>query len=187
LAVAKDRITVQWHYLIPFAGMAIATLAGVIINTSPYSHVNGTPGYAVNVFWSIFNIAVLSLTAAVCVELPKKRKDDRFQCSEPMELAHGGERIPCTALDISVGGARLYREDGWPGTMGNMLSMDGGTLEIPCEAVRIDKGDLTVRFNASPETRRRLILKLYTGAYANEVTRIRMGRVLLRLIAVLAK
>ena len=93
--VATDRITVQWSLLLPFVALAVLTVVGMVMSMSPFSPLNGTSGYSVNIFWSIFNVAVLLLTATVCVELPKRRQDDRFVSGETgkIELS-SGESFP---------------------------------------------------------------------------------------------
>jgi cellulose synthase (UDP-forming) len=69
----------QWNYLLPFAATAVTTFFGILINTSAYSDLHNTPGFEVNVFWSIYNIAILMLAATVCVELPQRRQYERFR------------------------------------------------------------------------------------------------------------
>lgn len=50
---------------------------------NPYQHLRlcgaeRHTGLGVNVFWSIYNIAILLLAAAVCIELPQQREHARF-------------------------------------------------------------------------------------------------------------
>jgi cellulose synthase (UDP-forming) len=176
--VATDRIIVQWRLLLPFAGVAVATIVGVATNMSQYSALYGSDGYNVNVFWSVFNIAVLAIACAVCVELPKRRAEERFQSGEAatIRLANGMQ-APCVVRDISAGGASLGLG------LGQLRADDEGVLvfgdeaEAPFQIVRSIPGGLAVRFNNSVETRRKLIAKLFTGGYANEVTRIQIRHV----------
>jgi hypothetical protein len=69
-------------------------LAGQIVNMSSYSTLNGSNGYDLNVIWSVINIFVLCLAAAVCVELPKRRRDARFLTNEPAVLIYGASKEP---------------------------------------------------------------------------------------------
>lgn len=178
--VATDGITVQWNFLLPFAGLAAATLAGVAVNTNPYSPLYGTTGYAVNVFWSMFNVAVLLLAAAVCVELPKRREDERFVSGERAALAWSdGQSSACTVRDISLSGARLTPDPDVPAPAPRTgeLVLDGG-LRLPFETVRGISGDLAIHFKLRIETRRRLIARLFTGRYRNEVERVSLPGIL---------
>jgi cellulose synthase (UDP-forming) len=177
--VSSERITIQWKYLLPFAALALATALGIAINLSRYSPLHGSDGYSVNVFWSIFNIAVLVLACAVCIELPKRRQQERFQSGETATLVlSSGERLPCTVRDISLGGANLAI------AVAQVLPGSRGYLEfahemlVPFEGLRYLPGGLAVRFADEEETRHKLIAKLFTGGYENEVRKVRLGGVL---------
>ena len=88
----------QWRYLLPFAAIALATVLGIARNTAQFSPVYGTDGYAVNVFWSIFNIAVLVIACAVCVEVPRRRVEERFNSGEnAIVRLVNGTQVPCVA------------------------------------------------------------------------------------------
>jgi hypothetical protein len=50
---------------------------------------------------------------------------------------------------------------------------------VPFEMVRYLPGGLAVKFDEESETRRKMIEKLFTGGYRNEIGRVRFGDVLL--------
>jgi cellulose synthase (UDP-forming) len=177
--VSTDRIVVQWRLLLAFAGMALATILGIALNVSQYSPLYGTDGYEVNVFWSLFNIAVLVIACVVCIELPKRRAQERFQSDETATLRlSNGMQTACEVRDISLGGANLAVP------LGRLRADDRGVLvfadgvEAPFAIVRNLEGGLAVRFSDDDATRRALIAKLFTGGYDNEVEQIRVTRVL---------
>lgn len=173
----SDGIVVQWRLLTPFAITAILTAVGMIINVSPSSELYGTPGYPVNIFWSVFNIAVLTIASVICIELPKRRSEERFISKETAEVLFFGSNIgtSCVVRDISVSGARLLRKEGW----GNFsdkgeLILDKGALKLPFFAVRMDSMEIAVKFDLTKNARRDLIRKLFTGDYDKEVKKIRL-------------
>jgi cellulose synthase (UDP-forming) len=176
--LSSDRVTIQWSLMLPFAVMAQATLVGVIVNTTRYSPLYGADGYDANVFWSIFNIAVLSVACAACVELPKRRSEERFQTDEcaTLRLANG-MKAPCVVRDISLSGAKIALG------IGRLRSNDEGYLafadgvEAPFTLVRNLADGLALRFVETAETRRALIAKLFTGRYNNEVPEIKVASV----------
>jgi cellulose synthase (UDP-forming) len=181
--VSTDGPTVQWGFLAPFAFMVVGTLLGMLRNMSPYSALNGTPGYTINVFWSLFNIAVLAIACAVCVELPRRRRDERFISGEAAVAVFGedGGSCHCQVLNVSIGGARLAAERGWSGVppRGELL-LDGGALRLPFERLgSTEDSVLTVRFILGTRVRRALIRKLFTGAYNNEVDHVRVAGTLI--------
>ena len=179
--LSMDRITVQWELLAPFAVVGVATVLGVFANLSPRSPLYGTPGYALNVFWSVFNVAVLSIACAVCVELPKRRRDERFFSGERgIVSSPGNTPRNCAVLDISVGGARLILGTDRDATVGNgELWLDDGTLRIDFDLLRIEPNNvLVVQFRHDDRSRRSLSRKLFTGGYDNEVDRISLAATL---------
>src|SRR5262249_57072086 len=80
--ISSEKTTVQWNHLLPLAALALATAVGIAINTSRYSPLYGTDGYIVNVFWSIFNIAVLTVACLICIELPRPKDHQRVSTNE---------------------------------------------------------------------------------------------------------
>jgi cellulose synthase (UDP-forming) len=176
--VSSDAITVQWSILLPFGLAAVATALGMLINITPYSQLNGTPGYTINVFWSIFNLSVLCIACAVCVELPKRRRDERFFSDETVVLCFDGHPVPvvCKAVDLSLGGANIQVVGDWPThAAGGIVLFDDGALSMPFEIVRVsDGGGLAIRLVSDTRARRALIRKLFTGTYDNEVERVRI-------------
>ncbi len=176
--LASDRVTVQWSLMLPFAIMALATLAGVIVNTTRFSPLYGSDGYDANVFWSLFNIAVLSVACAACVESPKRRAEERFSANERATLRlASGMQAPCLVRDISLSGAKIEL------SIGRLRADDEGCLafadgvEAPFKLVRNLPDGMALRFVESAETRRALIGKLFTGRYNNEVPEIKVASV----------
>jgi hypothetical protein len=162
--------------------MAVATVLGVAINISKYSALYGADGYEVNVFWSLFNFAVLVVACAVCVELPRRRVEERFRSSENATIRlNSGLLAPCVVRDLSLSGANLALD------IGRLRSSDEGTIvfpdgtETPFKLVRNVPGGLAVRFERDPGARRQLIAKLFTGDYANDVAQIKIGSLLVAL------
>lgn len=184
--VSTDGVTVQWAFLMPFLLMAGGTALGMMVNVSPYSAQNGTDGYAVNMIWSTFNIAVLCIAAAICVELPKRRQDQRFQTHEPASVAFGVVDATCTVRNISLGGAALERPSGWDqANQFGDIRLQGIVEPIPFRQTGVNAdGTLAIQFRYNPEVRRDLIRKLFTGNYNNEVPKVRIG---LTMVAIMRK
>jgi cellulose synthase (UDP-forming) len=172
--LSTSGITVQWHILWRFALLGALTVAGMGLRIAPFSPFHGRPGYSLNVFWSIINTFILALASAVCVELPKRRSSERFATSEDAEvLLDDGSTLPCKLQDVSLGGARLVREEGWANLTGSaVLLLDHGRLKIPFDALRRHVASVAVQFRHDTGIRRALIVKLFTGAYHQDVEEI---------------
>lgn len=176
-----NQTTVQWGLMMPLLAITVFTAAGVLLNLSPTSRFAGSAAYSVNLVWSTFNIVVLLMAVMVCVELPQRRTDERFATTEACCVtgADGGQRA-ARLIDISLRGARVAggAAEGEPPSSGELV-LDRGALRVPFTLVRQIGSSLAIRFVLDTATRRRLIVKLYTGAYANEVERVRLGAVML--------
>jgi cellulose synthase (UDP-forming) len=180
-----DRATVQWRIALPFAVVAGVTLLGMLIHLSPYSPAKTMPGYSLNVIWSLWSIAVLALATQVCVEPPRRRRNDRFACDEPALLTLPTSRtLSCVVRNVSVGGAQLeFTADApekWDELSRGCLTFadDGATVSF--RSVRMNAGRLSVAFDEDARTRRTMIGKLFSGRYANEVEQVSMLAVLRR-------
>ena len=100
-------ITVQWSVLWKFALLSALTLLGMFTHIARFNASHGSQGYATNLFWSMINAGVLALAAVACIELPHRRRHERFSTDEQALLRIGSTDVPCRVTDISLGGAAL--------------------------------------------------------------------------------
>ena len=180
--LSRDRVVVEWGLLLPFLLIALATAGGMLANLGVWAPGRGDPGYALNMVWSLFNLAVMAVAVAACVEMPRPRQEERFAVNAGARLRHaaagGAEEAACTVLDMSVTGVRLSFAG--PVAPGDRLELElpGSGLALPFEAVRAHGGEISGRFLADRATRWELIALLYTGAFANEVASVAPMRTL---------
>jgi cellulose synthase (UDP-forming) len=166
--LSTTRVTIHWSLLAPFALMALLTAGGMLVALDPWSPTRMQEGYALNMLWSLLNLLMLGIVIATCVELPRPRQEERFATDEPAQiLLPDGTRRPARLRDLSTRGALVDSAD-LVAEQGELL-LDRGALRIPFRLVRVTKGGLALRFVIGTPLRRALILRLYTGAYRNEV------------------
>lgn len=179
-------VVVLWSYLLPFALAAVATFIGILINTSAYSELNVEPGFGVNVFWSIYNIAVLLLAVAVCIELPQQREHARLPAGEPAVIRGQGQPdSACTIVNLSLGGAKIAGPPpGWARDgEGGVLLLERGALQVPFRFVWLNQRQslghgFGIVFEAGIPLRRALTARLFTGAYRSAIDDIEVPQVL---------
>jgi hypothetical protein len=125
---------------------------------------------------------MLTLALTVCIELPRRRQEERFQLNERGAVKWpDGSLAPCIVSDMSVGGARLMAIRAAAGTtpQSGCLLVDGGALEIPFKLIRTIEGNrLAIKFEDDTKLRRALIIKLFSGAHRNKVEKINIPLVL---------
>lgn len=181
--ISSAGIVVQWHILWRYALLAVLSILGMVLHIAKFSPGHGAQGYSLNVVWSMVNAAILTLVCAVCVELPKRRREHRFPTSEEavVRLENDAE-IPCRLEDISVGGACLFREQGWQDLAGPAaLVLDDGGLVVPFHVARRTAQKIGLDFQPDLYLRRALIVKIFTGTYHQDVEQISAPDVFRRL------
>jgi cellulose synthase (UDP-forming) len=174
--VVRERLTIHWRFLAPFAFIAVATMAGMLVNLSPYSPLSGTPGYSINMVWSLLNIFLLTIACAVCVELPKAR-EERFASHERANLMlHGEPGTMCIVHEISVSEAKITIS-GEPRSVGaaGLISLEAGQLPLRFVTASVSRtGEIIIRFDHDNASRRALTRYLFTGAHHNDIARVRV-------------
>jgi cellulose synthase (UDP-forming) len=184
--LSSDRSTVQWRIIWPILLLGFLTLTGVLSNLAQFNAHRAGAGYVLNVFWSLFNIFMLTAAAVICIEPPKRRREERFQSEESaVLLLANGTTCPCLVKNISVGGASLLLS-GSTSTLcaPSAVSLDDGRLILPVQIVRAYENVLAISFICEDAQRHRLIEKLFTGRYNNNIPRIDVVQIFRQLLAV---
>jgi cellulose synthase (UDP-forming) len=170
---STNGFTFHWGIAAPFLFMVVATLLGMLINLSPYSPVKSAPGYTLNIIWSMVSVAVLLLTIHICIEPPKRRRDERFVSGEKAVLVtEGGKTLDCVVGDLSVGGAHLECSGGSTGAVTGHLTFLGDGVKVGIRTVRVRASMITVEFDQDSVTRRQMTAKLFTGSYHSEIRHV---------------
>ena len=198
--LSTTGVTVQWGIMWKFAALSLLTVLGVLLHIAHFSPAHGAQGYAANVFWSLVNALVLALAASACIELPHRRRDERFQLSETVVIRLGEHsgfgsgqdasdtaavEIPCILRDLSLGGAAVHRanQPHWRDLSGParlVLPANAHHAELALPFTVVERRDevLTINFHPDPWIRHALIRKLFTGAYHQDVEQIAAAKVL---------
>ena len=185
--VSRDRIVVQWMLMWPFLTHRGRDHRWPGDQRLASSLRAGSDGYGVNVFWSLFNVILVGLVCLACIELPRRRTDERFASNELGNVIWPDKAsTECIIRDISLGGARLGPPRGVTDPVGwwdtaqpiGLLALDEGRLKVPFHSSRGQGRELIVQFNATPALRRALIARLFGGDYAWELERVAVHRVL---------
>jgi len=162
----RDRVLVQWGMIARFGLLVGLTLAGMLYGSladyTPERQAAGST--AIVLFWSIYNIVVLLLAMAACVELPRYRDEERLATSEVVDIRTAEGSFAAQLADISLSGASVMGPP--PGRPGDavMLRLDD-VGEIAGRIVRGSADRFAVAFIDADEVRDALTRKLYSGQY----------------------
>ncbi|MCB4822431.1 glycosyltransferase [Roseicella aerolata] len=181
----RDRVVVQWSIAWPWLTLLLLTIGGIgwrlLLGPAP-----GTPPdvEAMNLFWSLFNVAILGITLLICVEQPRQRLQERFDADEAATLRlPGREEVPVRLRDLSVTGCRV--EGGPEGLVpGQTVTLHlAGVGAVLADLRRVSGTALHLAFRAPAPVEAALIRKIFSGRYVRSVASTRP----LDLVRVLAR
>lgn len=171
----RNRVVVQWPLLKPLFGLFALTVAGLFF--SPATDVvfdrDAGDGKWVILFWTFYNLAVLGVAMAVCIEPPRASDAARLR----------PERAVVHAEGTAVAGwlMRLTPADAW--LRGGPLLRPGQACEIDIEAVgrvqaevaRTEAGGFAVALRPNAAQRAAVLAKLHTREGAAGTVRTALG------------
>ena len=166
---------VQWKMLRIFVAYLAITVGGVIWAFALDDSRSLADASAIALFWSWYNIVILTLACFVCFEASQARRGDRFHGSGWATVSAGAQRIQLPIADISVSGMRLYGSALGPVDTDVNVEFDG--LDVAAKIVRVDVGEFAVQFAPSQEMHARLVRHLYGGSYGGSTPEISASKV----------
>jgi cellulose synthase (UDP-forming) len=177
----RDVRFVEWSLLRVFLVYLLLTVAGVIAAFEWKGGWSVQDSSAIALFWSWYNIVILTITCFVCIEQPRKRKSERFLSGEQVGVAAGGETVWQPVRDISTTGIRIGGPA--PARRGERIEITLGSVLIHGVIVRVTKNDFAVRIEDELEARKAMIRHIYAGRYSASIARVKPRQVLQALLA----
>ena len=171
----RSRRFIQWPLLRTFLIYLGLTVGGVIWAFLVEDGSKLRDSSALCLFWSWYNIIILTVACVVCVEEPRLRGSERLTAADAAVLEFEGRPFGYQVLDISIGGARL--EGAAPAGVGAMTEFRLNDAVVPAKIVRKGDNDFALSFAGNDASRAALIRLLYSGKYSAAVTGIKPARV----------
>lgn len=145
----RTRVVVHGRLLAWLLGLMALIVAGMALHPGI---ADGARGLAVNWGWSAYALVILFLGLLVSVELPRRRRQERFALDEPARL----DGRPARLVDLSLTGACVAAD-----AAGAVLHLPG-VGDVPVRVVRRQEL-LSLEFVEPAAVRDALIRKLFTG------------------------
>jgi cellulose synthase (UDP-forming) len=177
----RSKLMVQFPLLIIFMTYLVLTIAGVCYAFILDPTRSLQESASLPLFWSWYNIVVLTLACFVCIEQPRKRKAERFDTTDVVQLNDGNRVHVCRIKDISVGGICLRGRS--PAPVGTDLQLILAQTELRAVVVRADAREFAVEIADSFEARSAMIRIVYSLRHDSNIGKIEP----LRVVAGLAK
>ena len=171
----RSKRLVQWPLLRVFLVYLALTVAGVVWAFVLEDGNKLRDSSALCLFWSWYNILVLTIACVVCVEQPRMRASERLPAGEAAIVHAGKNAVACRILDISLGGALLAGTA--PGKPGTVVIVALGGLRLPGRIVRSADNEFAIHFDEVASGHADLIRLIYSGRYSTAVPRIEPARV----------
>lgn len=184
----RTRIIIQWPLMRPFLILLALSVGGLIVSlTSDFVFNTASTageGMVVIMFWTIYNIVVLLVAIAVCIDRPRYNRPQR-QIVEPVTLTTDGEAHRGWLVNLGPGGARISGPAGLAvGTVGTLELPVIGSIEAFIVAPTRD--GYRLRFTPTPAQRAQIIEKLHTARGVPGADRGDLGRMLRELARAMA-
>jgi cellulose synthase (UDP-forming) len=171
----RSKRFVQWPMLIRFALYLALTIAGVIW---AFFFEDGTKlrdSSALCLFWSWYNIVILTIACIICIEEPRLRGAERVTADDHADVRYGEETRRFAVRDISLSGVLLAGVA--PGGLGSSVTVSIAGLSLPAKVTRIKADQFALGFETSAAAKPALIRLIYSGRYSAQVTHVRPSKV----------
>jgi cellulose synthase (UDP-forming) len=177
----RDVLFVEWSLL----RMLLAYLALTIIAVISAFVLNGgwslQESSSIALFWSWYNILILTLTCLVCIEQPRKRKAERLQSGERVGVCWNGEISWQPVLDISTSGLRIGGRA--PVGNGQPVTIRMGDITLRALVARTTQDDFAVRIDDTLEARKAMIRQVYSSRYNASIGEVRPNQLIKAVLA----
>ena len=172
----RDVLFVEWSLL----RMLLAYLGITIVAVISAFGLNGgwslQESSSIALFWSWYNILLLTLTCLVCIEQPRKRKAERLQSGERVGVCWNGEISWHSILDISTSGLRI--EGRPPVDNRQLVTVQIGAVTLQARIARTTQNDFAVRIDDTIEARKAMIRQVYGSRYNASIGAVRPNQLI---------
>jgi cellulose synthase (UDP-forming) len=167
----RDILFVEWSLLRTLLAYLVLTIVAVISAFGLNGGWSIQESSSIALFWSWYNILILTLTCLVCIEQPRKRKAERLQSGERVGVCWDGEISWRPVLDFSTSGFRI--EGRPPVGNGQSVTIQMGDVTLQALVVRTTQDDFAVRIDDTMEARKAMIRQVYSSRYNASIGEVR--------------
>jgi len=175
----RDQRQVQWMTMRRFSAVLICLIVSMTL--SFLSNESGALEAAggLCLFWSWYNIVMLTIACAVCVERPRFRTDERVGAREDVVLHVKNHSHRHGLLDLSISGMRIAGVAPAPVGVGVTVTFRGSG--VPATIVRVGPTEFALRLDGEA-ARDTMIRHFYSDRYIGAAWDVRIGRVMATLL-----
>ncbi|MCG6112362.1 MAG: glycosyltransferase [Paracoccus sp.] len=170
----RTRITIQWQLMMPFLILMILTTMALLLGIffDRFSYQDAGDGKWVVLFWTIYNLVVLSITILACVELPRRERHIADLPDRGL-LTMDGDIRRYWISSLTLDEARLRGRVQAEGQAGHLRIRDIGDVRVEVIAPTVD--GLRVRLLPTIKQREELLVRFYAEGAAPGTARSQLG------------
>jgi cellulose synthase (UDP-forming) len=172
----RDVLFVEWSLLRTLLAYLVLTIVAVISAFGLNGGWSVQESSSIALFWSWYNILILTLTCLVCIEQPRKRKAERLQSGDQVGVCWNGEISWLPILDISTSGLRI--EGRTQVGNGQSVTIQMGGMTLQALVVRTTPDDFAVQIGDTIEARKAMIRQVYGSRYNASIGAVRPNQLI---------
>ncbi len=173
----RTKVIVQWRLMRPFLILAFLDVLGLAIGLffDRFAYNDAGDGKVVILFWTLYNLIILAVTIAVCVELPRVEK-------------HFGDKPERTVINVDGKLHRVWLTDltqetarvrGYSFKTAQTLTIKIRDLgEVNATVFELTNDGAVIGLSPEPQQYQLLLQKLYAGGNVPSVTATRLSAIL---------
>ena len=156
----RSRIVVQWGLLSPYLALLLLTVGGLVIGISSdqFAYNDAGEGKQVILFWTIYNLIVLSLTVLTFVELPRS-EEHVADLPERIVLRTATATHSVLMQSLTLDTLHVSRRTFPVGQVGVVELEDVG--EVIATVIASGRDGTRLRLQTTPEQKEALLLRFY--------------------------
>jgi cellulose synthase (UDP-forming) len=171
----RTKRLVQWRMLRIFLVYLGITVGGVVWAFGFDDSRSLADASAIALFWSWYNIVILTLACFVCIEASQARSGDRFHSAGTATLTVAGVQRQLPIGNISVSGMRLHGAA--PAKTGTHVRVQFDGIDVEAEIMRVDAAGFGVQFAPSQEMHAHLVRHIYCDRPGTNQPDVHAGKV----------
>lgn len=175
----RSRVVVQWRMMAPFAALLALTVGGLMLDIvlDRPGHGDAGDGQIVVLFWTFYNLAVLSITMLVCIELPRHEEHIADRPEPAVLRIAGGAPHRVWLASLTREGAVIRGRGHATGQGGTVRIADVGEVAVTVAETMPDGCHL--RLDVTPAQSAALIRKFHTQGDAPGIGSVRTSGLIL--------
>lgn len=173
----RTQIVIQWRLMRPFLVLVALTILGLVVGlfSDRFAFNDAGDGKIVILFWTVYNLIILSVTLAVCVELP--RVEQHYADSPERALISVDRKLKRVWMtDLTQETARVRGIQLEPAARVTMRIKDIG--DFPTTVLESTSDGALLSLSLEDAQYQALLRRLYAGGNVPSVTATRMSAIL---------